>query len=83
MATRTAEIQQTIFDLLGSIAPEADLSTLPQDVDVRKALDIDSFDFLNVMIGLNDAFGVEIPETDYNKLVTLRDMTTYIEAHAP
>jgi acyl carrier protein len=82
MATRTAEIQQTIFELLGAIAPEADLSTLPQDVDVRKALDIDSFDFLNVMIGLNDAFGVEIPETDYNKLVTLRDMTTYIATHA-
>lgn len=72
-------INDIIFRLLGRIAPEADFETLDPHEDLREALDIDSFDFLNFLIGLNEIFGVEIPEADYGQLVTLADINHYLD----
>lgn len=82
MAITEIQIKQTIFKLLKNIAPDSSPEALGQEDDVRETLGIDSYDFLNFMIGLNEEFGVEIPETDYGKLITLNDMTQYILAHA-
>ena len=75
-----AQIKAAIFAGLSKIAPEADLDTLAPNENVRDALDIDSFDFLNFLIGLHEELGVEIPEADYGKLATLADMIQYISA---
>ena len=75
-----AQLKETIFKVLGQIAPEADLSTLGPDDNVRETLDIDSFDHLNFLIGLNEALGVEIPEGDYGQLTTLVDIVPYLTA---
>ncbi len=75
-----ADIKTTIFKLLGTIAPEADFDEIAPDEDLREALDIDSFDFLNLLIGLNETYGVDIPEADYGRLVTLDDLVTYLMA---
>ena len=75
-----AQIKETILKGLGTIAPEADLGTLNPNANVRETLDIDSFDFLNFLIGLNDALGVEIPEADYGQLATLADIVAYLRA---
>jgi acyl carrier protein len=72
-----AQIKATVLKGLGTIAPEADLSTLDPKAKVRETLDIDSFDFLTFLIGLNDALGVEIPEADYGQLATLADIVAY------
>lgn len=76
------ELTQTIFDLLGQIAPEADASTLNPDEDMRAALDIDSFDFLNFLIGLNESTGVEIPEADYGQLTSLNALVSYVQTRS-
>lgn len=76
------QIKQTILNILSKIAPEADLGNLQADEDIRAKFDIDSYDFLNLMIGINEAFGVEIPEADYGKLVTLTDIIRYISHSA-
>jgi acyl carrier protein len=83
MNTHKTQTQETILNLLRNIAPEANFNALGEDEDIRKTLGIDSFDFLNLMIGLNEAFGVEIPETDYGKLITLADVIRYVEVHTP
>jgi acyl carrier protein len=74
------ELTLKIFDLLAMIAPEADFDELDANDDVRDELDIDSFDFLNFLIDLNDEVGVEIPEADYGKLVSLNDLLDYLLA---
>lgn len=79
--TMTAdELRARIFEILGTIAPEADFDELEADEDIREALDIDSFDFLNFLIALNEATGVEIPEADYGQLTTLDELITYLQA---
>lgn len=74
------ELTLKVFDLLELIAPEADFDELEPDDDMRDELDIDSFDFLNFLIDLNDEVGVEIPEADYGKLVSLNDLLDYLLA---
>ena len=82
MNTHDVQTQKTIFNLLRNIAPEVDFDELGENEDIRQTLGIDSYDFLNFMIGINESFGVEIPETDYGKLITLADIIRYIESHA-
>ena len=72
-----AEIKRAIFDGLRKIAPESDPESLALDTNVRKTLDIDSYDFLNFLIGLNEKLGVEVPEEDYGKLRTMKEMFDY------
>ena len=74
------QIQTTIFNILGTIAPEANLADLDPDTNLQRALDIDSFDFLNLLIGLDEALGVAIPEADYGQLVSLNDLINYLAA---
>ena len=74
------EIRQGVLDALGAIAPEADLGRLKPKVSFRDQLDIDSMDFLNFVIALNKRWGVEIPERDYPKLLTLDGAVAYLAA---
>jgi len=75
-----ASIRQAIADSLRGIAPEADLDHIAPDANLREALDIDSFDFLNFLIGLHSRLGVEIPESDYGKLTSMGDLVQYLLA---
>lgn len=77
MATRE-QIKTAIFDILGAIAPEADLDAIAPDKPLRDQLDIDSYDFLNVVIHLHETLGVDIPEADYGKLATLNSTIDYL-----
>ncbi len=65
---------------LSGIAPEADLDHLAPDADLRDELDLDSMDFLNFVVGVHDRTGVEIPERDYAKLLTLDACIRYVDA---
>jgi len=73
------EVRERVFQVLHRIAPEADLNQLGPDQNLRETLDIDSFDFLNVVVALNEKFGVEIPETDYRRVSTLKGMVEYLK----
>ena len=72
------EIRQAIFDSLRKIAPEADPQKLRSEENLREALDIDSFDFLNLLIGLHGRLGIQIPESDYGQLTTLSALIQYL-----
>jgi len=76
----TSDIFATTVRLLTNIAPEADPAQLKPDVSLRDQLDIDSVDLLNFLIALHKEFGVEIPERDYAKLMTLNSCVSYLEA---
>jgi acyl carrier protein len=74
------QIQNVIFKLLKRIAPESEPSGLARDENIRRALDIDSFDALNFFIHLHEELGVTIPESDYGQLNTLAEMLQYLSS---
>lgn len=73
-----AKIKRVIFDSIRAIAPD----TMPEDLDpnenIQEAMDIDSFDFLNVLIGIDKEIGIEVPEADYGQVMTLNGLTNYL-----
>ncbi len=72
------DIRAAIIEALSAIAPEGDYATLRGGRPLRDQLDIDSFDFLNVVIRLHDKLGVDVPEADYQKLATLDSAIDYL-----
>ena len=72
------EIRALAADVLGDIAPEAGLEGVGDDEDLREALDLDSMDFLNYVIGLSQRSGRSIPAADYPRLFTLRGLVAYL-----
>ena len=72
------EIKQVIFKILKRIAPESDPSALGPNENIRKTLDIDSFDALNFFIHIDEELGVTVPEADYGKLNTLSEILQYL-----
>ena len=79
MMTRD-DIRNALIDALASVAPEADFDALRPERPLRDQLDIDSFDFLNVILRLHGKLGVDIPEADYAKLATLASALDYLAA---
>jgi len=80
VSTTPQTIRQAVIDSVQAIAPEADFASLDPRRPFREELDLDSFDFLNVLIELHARLGVEIPEADYGKLDTLETMLGYLAA---
>lgn len=72
------DIRKAVKEELNNIAPEIDLAAIDPAGDLRETLDIDSMDFLNFITAIHHRLGVEIPELDYPKLVTLDGAVTYI-----
>jgi acyl carrier protein len=75
-----APILDVVRRALAAVAPEADLDALPPGASVRDELDLDSMDFLNFVVRLHEALGVDVPEADYGKLATLAGCVAYLEA---
>jgi acyl carrier protein len=73
-----AEIREAVLRALGGIAPEVATATIPGDVPLREVVDLDSVDFLNFVVALDEALGVDVPETDYPELATLDGCVTYL-----
>jgi acyl carrier protein len=67
---------------LGNIAPEIDAGQIDARADLREALDIDSLDFLNFIAALHKKTGVNVPESDYRKLLTLDGAIAYLAEKA-
>ena len=80
--TRDA-VRTVAFEELAQLAPEADLQALPPGARLREELDIDSFDFNRLLVGLEQRLGVRIPETDAGRLETLDALLDYLCARLP
>jgi len=72
------DIRAVIKDELARIAPEIEFDAIDPAADLRDEADIDSMDFLNLVTALHVRLGVEIPEADNPKLVTLDGAISYL-----
>jgi acyl carrier protein len=68
--------------VLHQVAPEANIDDVGPDETMQEALDMDSIDFLNLVIGLSEKTGLDIPERDYPELTTVDGLVSYLTARA-
>ncbi len=73
-----ADIRAVLKDELARITPEIDFETIDPAADLRDEADIDSMDFLNWVTALHARLGVEIPEADNPKLITIAGAVAYL-----
>lgn len=71
------------LDVLRGIAPEVEPGDIEPARPLRHQVDLDSMDWLNFLIGLHQRLGVNIPEADYARLVTLDNVLDYLQARLP
>ena len=70
--------REVVIRALTEVAPDIDPRAIDPGADLAEQLDIDSMDFLNVIVAIHDQTGIEIPERDYGKLSTLDDAVAYL-----
>lgn len=75
------ELEKKILSCLHIIAPEVDLDTLKKDKPLRDQIDIDSLDFVRLIVQLHNKLGVDVPERDYIKLVTFDNYIEYFKSN--
>ena len=74
-----AEIREEVLDILSDIAPDEDLSKLDDDVRFREQLELDSMDFLDIVMELRKRHKIQVPEADYQQLASLGSTVAYLE----
>lgn len=72
------QLKAAIFEAIAAIAPEIDTADIRPDRPLRQQIDLDSFDFLNVIIRLHETLGIDIPESDYGEMQTLDSALDYL-----
>lgn len=75
----TAEqIRQVVLDILARIAPDEDLSDLNDQEPFRDQMELDSMDFLDIVMELRKMYRIQIPEEDYENLVTMSSTVNFL-----
>jgi acyl carrier protein len=72
------QVKQIILEIIGEIAPDEDLNNVKPDVRLRDQLDLDSMDFLDIVMELRKQHGIEVPESDYQQLASLDSCADYL-----
>ncbi len=72
------EIKNVIIEIIQDIDEDADLSSLNPKEALRDQLDLDSMDFLDIVMELRKRYKIQIPEADYPELASLDSCVNYL-----
>ncbi|MGR0482480.1 MAG: acyl carrier protein [Candidatus Electronema sp. V4] len=73
------EIKYMILDIIQDIDDEAEFDNLDENKPLRDQLDLDSMDFLDIVMELRKRHKLQVPEEDYPQLATLMSCVNYLE----
>jgi acyl carrier protein len=76
---KAEEIRSMILEVIHEIVPDEDLSDLKPDVRIRDQIEMDSMDFLDIIMELRKRYGITVPEDDYMELSSLDSSVAYLE----
>lgn len=74
------DTEPIILEAIREVAPDAEISGLSPTADLRDELDLDSMDFLNLLVRIDQRLGVAVPERDYAEVRTLAALVAYVDA---
>ncbi|HIF41705.1 MAG TPA: acyl carrier protein [Planctomycetes bacterium] len=75
------EIVQAVKDIIHTIAPDEEIGGLNLTDPLRDQIELDSMDFLDIVMELRKRYGVQVPEEDYKELATLQGCADYLAPH--
>ncbi len=72
------QCQKVVLAIIADIAPDEDLSNVKPEIRLRDQLQLDSMDFLDIVMELRKRHGIEVPEKDYLQLASLDSSAEYL-----
>ena len=73
------EIRDVILEIIQDIDEDAEIANIKADQPLRDQLDLDSMDFLDIVMELRKRYKLQVPEADYPELATLDSCANYLE----
>lgn len=77
---RARRARAALLATIAAVAPETDLGALAPDVPLRQQVELDSMDWVNVIVGLSERLSLDIPEEDFGRLGTIDAIVSYVDA---
>lgn len=74
----TEDVKKIVLDIIADVAPDEELDGLNAGESLRDQLDLDSMDFLDIVMELRKRHKVEVPSEDYPQLATLNSCVEYL-----
>jgi len=71
-------VREIVLGIVAAVAPDADLRNVKGDLRLRDQLELDSMDFLDIVMELRKRYKVEVPKEDYPRLATLDSCVEYL-----
>lgn len=72
------DCKKLVIDIISDIAPDEDLTAIKPEIKLRDQLQLDSMDFLDIVMELRKRHGIEVPEADYPHLASLESCADYL-----
>ena len=73
-------VRAGVLEAICEVAPEVDPQRLQDERPLRRQVELDSMDWLRVIVGWHERFGVDIPEADYARLHSVGTVVDYLAA---
>lgn len=74
----TDQVREIVLNIISDIAPDEDVTTIKDEISLREQLDLDSMDFLDIVMELRKRHKVEVPAEDYGQLATMASCVSYL-----
>jgi acyl carrier protein len=72
------DCKKLVIDIISDIAPDEDLTAIKSEIRLRDQLQLDSMDFLDIVMELRKRHGIEVPEAEYQQLASLDSCAAYL-----
>ena len=72
------EIRAVLLEVIDSVAPGCLPDVVDDMEDIREQMDLDSMDLLNIVAGLHERLGIDIPESDIEQISTIEGAVAYL-----
>jgi acyl carrier protein len=72
------QVREAVLNIISDIAPDEDISSIKDELNLRDQMDLDSMDFLDIVMELRKRFDIEVPEDDYPQLASMASCVTYL-----
>lgn len=72
------QVREAVLEIIEDIALDEDLDSIDDSVALREQLDLDSMDFLDIVMELKKRYKIEVPQEDYPHLETLASCVEYL-----
>ena len=74
-----AEIRDAVIEILTTIAPDEDISALQDDIEFREQMELDSMDFLDIVMELRKRYRIKVKDDEYEHLVSMEKTVAFLE----